>query len=93
VDADLVGIDAAAITVAVWRVEDRRHGQTEWRGERVPIPRDAIATVRERRLSLAGTGILGGLIVGGAFVAYEVFKGDGELVGQGPGSGPGPGQQ
>ncbi|HXS23090.1 MAG TPA: hypothetical protein VN719_02590 [Gemmatimonadales bacterium] len=93
VDADVVGSDTSAIMLAVWHVEDTHNRQTQWRGERVVIPRGAIATLRERKLSVAGTGVLGGLIAGGALVAYEAFKGGGELEGNGPTSGPGQGQQ
>jgi hypothetical protein len=93
VDADVVRRDSSAITIAVWQVEDTHHGQTQWRGEKVVIPRDAIATLGERKLSVAGTGVLGGLIAGGALVAFEAFKGGGELAGNGPTSGPGQGQQ
>jgi hypothetical protein len=93
VDADMIRSDSSTITVAVWQVEDSHHAQTQWRGEQVVVPRDAIASLRERRLSVAGTGVLGGLIAGGALVAYEAFKGSGEVQGSGPASGPGQGQQ
>jgi hypothetical protein len=93
VDADMVRTDSSSITVAVWQVEDTHNSQTQWRGEQVVVPRGAIATLRERKLSVAGTGVIGGLIAGGALVAYEAFKGSGELQGNGPTSGPGKGQQ
>jgi len=93
VDGDIVRSDSSSITVAVWQVEDTHNSQTHWRGEQVVVPRGAIATLRERNLSVAGTSVIGGLIAGGALVAYEAFKGSGELQGNGPTSGPGQGQQ
>jgi hypothetical protein len=93
VDADVVRSDSSSITMAVWQVEDTHNSQTQWRGEQVVVPRGAIAMLRERKLSVAGTGVIGGLIAGGALVAYEAFKGSGELQGNGPTSGPGQGQQ
>ena len=93
VEADIVRSDSSSITVAVWQVEDNHTSQTQWRGEQVVVPRGVIATLRERKLSVAGTGVIGGLIAGGALVAYEAFKGSGELQGNGPTSGPGQGQQ
>jgi len=93
VEGDLLEASPAGFALAVWEVEDTRRVRSDWKGERVTIPRDAVARVRTRRFSPGATGLLGGLLAGGVFAAYEAFKGTGGSVGAGPGSGPGQGQQ
>jgi hypothetical protein len=93
VEGDVIEADPAGLSLAVWAIEGARRVRSEWKGERVTIPREAIATVRLRTFSPGATGLLGGLLAGGAFAAYEAFKGTGTATGVGPGSGSGQGQQ
>jgi hypothetical protein len=93
VEGNLLESDPGGLALAVWEVEDTRRVRSDWKGERVVIPRDAIAGVRRRRFSAGATGLLGGLLAGGVFAAYEAFKGTGSAAGSGPGNGPGQGQQ
>ena len=93
VEGNLLGTDETGLSLAVWEVEDARRARSDWKGEQVTIPREAIAAVRRRIFSAGATGLLGGLLAGGALAAYEVFKGSGSVAGVGPGSGPGQGQQ
>jgi hypothetical protein len=94
VEGEIVGADADRLEVAVASTEDVRRMTADWKGERVVIPRHAIASVRERRFSPGATGLAGALVVGGLAGAYALFGGDGSVVdGRGPTQGPGPGGQ
>lgn len=73
VEGDLVEADSSALRLAVRRVEDPRRLGTEWKGEQVTIPREAIASVSERHLSIGATALVGGLAVGGMIGAYAAF--------------------
>jgi hypothetical protein len=94
VEGEIVGGDADQLEVAVASTEDSRRVTSDWKGERVRIPRHAVATVRERRFSAGATGLAGALFVGGLAGAYALFGGDGSVVdGKGPTQGPGAGNQ
>ena len=94
VDGEIVGADAKQLQVAVASTEDQRRMTSDWKGEKVSIPRHAIASVRERRFSAGATGLAGALVVGGLAGAYALFGGDGSVVdGRGPTQGPSPGGQ
>ena len=81
VEGDLLRADSTALLLAVRRVEDPRHLGTEWKGEQVTIPREAIASVSERHLSIGATAIAGGLAVGGMIGAYAAFGTSGSADG------------
>jgi hypothetical protein len=93
VEGDLLEANPAGLTLAVWQVQDDRKIRSDWKGERVAIPRETIGTVRRRKFAAGATGLLGGLLAGGVFAAYEAFKGSGGATGSPPGGGPGQGQQ
>ena len=94
VDGEIVAASAQQLEVAVTSTEDTRRTTADWKGERVVIPRHAIASVRERRFSPRATGLAGALVVGGQAGAYALFSGDGSVVdGRGPTQGPAPGGQ
>ena len=73
VEGDLLEADSTAVRLALRRVEDSRHTGTNWNGEQVAIPREVIASVSERRLSIGATAIASGLAVGGILGAYAAF--------------------
>jgi hypothetical protein len=73
VEGDILESDTAALRLTVRRVEDSRHISTGWKGEQVTVPREAIATITERRLSVGATAIMGALAVGGVLGAYAAF--------------------
>ncbi len=81
VEGNVIGADSAGLHLAVIRVEDARRTGTEWKGEQVAFPREAIASVSERRLSIGATAILGGLAVGGVLGAYAAFGTEGTADG------------
>jgi hypothetical protein len=76
-DGDIVAASPDSLRIAVRSVEDARRVATEWKGEQVAIPRDAIASVGERKLSVGATALLGGLAAGTVIAASELFSGAG----------------
>jgi hypothetical protein len=91
VEGDLVSADSAAVELQVSHTEDDRRVTTDWRGERVALPRLHVAELRLRRISAPATGLLGGLIAGSMVAAYELIGGSGALSGPNGGTGPGTG--
>jgi len=89
VEGDVINADADSLRLAVRGVEDARHITTEWKGEQVAIPRAAIASVGQRRLSVGATALLGGLAAGSVIAAAEVFSGGGASTGAGNPTGSG----
>lgn len=81
VEGDLLRADSTALLLAVRRVENPRHMGTEWKGEQVTIPREAIASVSERHFSIGATAIASGLAVGGMIGAYAAFGTSGSADG------------
>lgn len=77
VEGDLLEADSMGLRLAVRRVEDARRTGTDWKGEQVTLPRQAIASVSERHLSIGATALLSGLAVGGVIGAYATFGTEG----------------
>jgi hypothetical protein len=88
VDGVLLGVDSIGPRLAVHAVENGRGEQARWNGEQVRVPRQLIAVVEERRLSMPQTGVLAGLAVGGLYAASRLRGGSGTLGG-GAGGRPG----
>ncbi|MGH7628000.1 MAG: hypothetical protein ACREOF_01130 [Gemmatimonadales bacterium] len=81
VEGNVIDADSAGLRLAVVRVEDARRTGTDWKGEQVTFPREAIASLSERRLSIGATAIIGGLAVGGVLGAYAAFGTEGGAEG------------
>jgi hypothetical protein len=88
VEGEVVAVDSAGVNMAVRQVETTRGIQSDWKGERVIIPRAAVSGWQERKLSVGGTGFLGGLVAGGLYAMYRLLGGPGLISGSGGGSGP-----
>jgi hypothetical protein len=89
VDGIVLGVDSIGPRLAVQDVESGHGEQARWNGEQVRVPRQLIAAVEERRLSMAQTGMMAGLAVGGLYAASRLLAGSGTLggaVGGAPGS-------
>jgi hypothetical protein len=89
VDGIVLGVDSIGPRLAVRGVENGRGEQARWNGEQVRVPRQLIAAVEERRLSMTQTGMIAGLAVGGLYAASRLLGGSGTLggaVGGAPGS-------
>jgi hypothetical protein len=84
----VVSADSSGLQLAVEATENTRGEPTDWNGEQVRIPRQYVERIQERRLSVGGTGILGGAVAASLIAAYELFGG--KSTSQGPlGGGPG----
>ena len=81
IEGNVIDVDSAGMRLAIVRVEDSRRTGTDWKGEQVMFPRDAIARVTERRLSVGATAIISGLAVGSVVGAYLAFDLEGKADG------------
>jgi len=90
VEGDVIGADSTGLELVVREIESFRGIRSDWQGERVRIPRQAVAGMQERRLSIGGTGLLGGVMAAGLYAIYRVLGGPGLFegnTGQGAGGG------
>ncbi|HKT60679.1 MAG TPA: hypothetical protein VJQ46_11560, partial [Gemmatimonadales bacterium] len=69
VSGDVIRADTGSVTLAVREIENRRGERDDWLGEPVVVPRRFIRGMEERRLSVGGTGLLGGAIAAGLVAA------------------------
>ena len=88
IEGEVVSADADGLTLAVRRLERRDGIEEFWKGEQVTIPRGAVATFTERRLSRSRTALFGLGAVVAALVLGQAFGDVGGLFGRGEG-GPG----
>lgn len=75
VDGDVVSASNDTLRLAVRAVEDSRHIATDWKGEKIAIPRGAIASVGERRLAVGATVLVGGVAAGSMIAAAALLSG------------------
>lgn len=81
VEGTVVEADSAGVKLAIVRVEDARRTGTDWKGEQVTFPRETIARMTERKLSVGATALMGGLAVGSVVGAYLAFDLEGSASG------------
>jgi hypothetical protein len=81
VEGNIVQADSGEVKLAVVRVEDARRTGTDWKGEQVTFPRESIAQMRERKLSVGATALVSGLAVGSVVGAYLAFDLEGSANG------------
>jgi hypothetical protein len=91
VEGEVLRVDSAGIELSVLQVESFRGNQSDWTGEPVLLPRIAVAGWQQRRLSVGGTGFVGGLVLGGLYAMYRLLGGPGLFQG-GRGGGAGSSQ-
>jgi hypothetical protein len=89
VEGEVLAVDSVGVHIAVRQIETTRGIQSDWRGEQVTIPSSAVSGWQQRRLSVGGTGFLGGLVAGGLYAMYRLIGGPGLIGGRGGGSGGG----
>lgn len=80
-NGQVISADTTGLTIAVSHTETVRRISSDWKGERVTIPREDIARVDQRRLSVGGTALLGGLAGGGLIAAVALIGGTGSSSG------------
>jgi hypothetical protein len=87
-EGTVVRADNRALVLAVLATTNVRGEATDWNGEQVQVARSDIEQIQQRRLSIGGTGVLGGAVAASMIAAYELFSGGSSS--QGPlGEGPG----
>ena len=77
----VVSADSAGLTLAVTHSETARRVSSDWKGEHMTLPRDDIASIQVRKLSVGGTALLGGLAGGGLAAAFALIGGTGSSSG------------
>jgi hypothetical protein len=93
IEGDVMAVDSGGVNMAVRQVETTRGIQSDWKGEKVTIPRAAVSGWQERKLSVGGTWFLGGLVAGGLYAMYRLLGGPGLISGNGSGTGPSSGSR
>jgi len=68
VDGRLVQSDDSVVSVSVSQIVMQSGDEQLWKGEKVAIPREAIASVQGRKLSFWRSGIIGGAVAAAAFL-------------------------
>ncbi len=68
VDGRLLESADSALSVSVSQVVTQSGDDQLWKGERVTIPREAIASVQGRKLSFWRSGLIGGAVAAAAFL-------------------------
>ena len=85
---NVLSADSSALTLAITQSETVRRVSTEWKGEQFTLPREDIASLSERKLSVGATALLGGLAGGGLIAAASAFGGGSSSTGSTGGSKP-----
>ena len=73
--------DSSGLALEVREIESYRGIRSDWNGEQVRVPREALAGLQERKLSPGGTGIMSGVIVAGLYAVYRILGGPGIFEG------------
>ena len=90
IEGDVVSANGEGLVLAVRRLERRDGIEEFWKGEQVTVPRTAVATYTERRLSRTRTVLFGAGTAAAAFVLGKAF---GEATGIFGRTGGGPGSE
>jgi hypothetical protein len=73
VEGVVVRDDSVGLAISVRRTETRRGLISTWNGERFTFRHGSYLSLAERRLSLPGSLLLGGAVVGGVVGLYSAF--------------------
>jgi hypothetical protein len=91
VEGQVIRADSSGLDLEVLEIESYRGIRSDWHGEQVRLPREVVAGLQERRLSVGGTTLLGGVVLGGLYAVYRILGGPGLFEG-GSGQVGGPGR-
>lgn len=80
-EGEVLRLDSNVVQLSVRQVQGMRGWQSDWNGEPVSIPRKAVAGWQQRKLSVGGTGFMGGIVVGGIYAIYRLLGGPGLFEG------------
>ncbi len=75
VEGDVVEADSAGLDLDVQEIENYRGIRSDWHGEHVRLPREAVAGMQQRHISVGGTGLMGGALAAGLYLVYRVLSG------------------
>jgi hypothetical protein len=81
VEGDVLDADSTGLNLEVREIESYRGIRSDWHGEQVRLPRQAVAGMQERRLSIGGTTVLGGVLAAGLYAVYRILGGPGLFEG------------
>jgi hypothetical protein len=81
VEGDVLDADSVGLNLQVREIESFRGIRSSWHGERVRLPRQAVAGIQERKLSVGGTAVLGGVLTAGLYAIYRILGGPGLFEG------------
>jgi len=87
VEGEVLEVDSSGLDLKVREIESYRGIRSGWNGERLRVPRQAVAGMQQRKLSLGGTGLLAGVLTVGLYTVYRVLGGDDLFEGGNGGSG------
>ena len=90
VEGNVVEADSSGMDMDVLEIESYRGFRSDWHGEHLRLPREAVAGMQQRRLSVGGTGLMAGVFAAGLYAVYRVLGGgDSSTGGNGQGGGQG----
>lgn len=92
VEGEVLSVSPTGVDLSVRQVQTNRGILSDWKGEKVTIPSSAVSGWQQRKLSVGGTGFLGGLVAGGLYAMYRLIGGPSLINGSGGGGGAGGGQ-
>jgi hypothetical protein len=81
VRGEVLGIDSTALRLAILSTADRRGVESDWQREAVNIPTNALGSLQQRKLSVGGTALAGGLAITGLYAMYRLLGGSGVFEG------------
>lgn len=81
VEGNVLTADSVGLDLQVREIESYRGIRSDWHGEHVKLPHAAVAGLQERRLSVGGSFLLGGVLTAGLYAMYSILGGSGLFEG------------
>ena len=81
VEGDVLSADSSGLDLRVREIESFRGIRSDWSGEHVKLPRVAVAGLQQRKLSVGGTTLMGGVLAAGMYAMYRILGGPGLFEG------------
>jgi hypothetical protein len=81
VEGDVLGADSSGLDLQVREIESYRGIRSDWHGEHVKLPLSAVAGLQQRKLSVGGTTLMGGVLAAGLYAMYRILGGPGLFEG------------
>jgi hypothetical protein len=83
IEGNVLDLDSTGLNLEVLEIESYRGIRSDWHGEHVRLPRQAVVGIQERRLSIGGTTLMGGVLAAGLYAVYRILGGPGLFEGGG----------